>query len=84
MKWFVMGGRHVNVPVTNGSEAVMPQMNRHGFGWAKEGFRPNVWLPGLTTAALFGVTEAIFLLSFGSLVFSGELSQYLSHGLGLR
>jgi len=51
------------------------------------GFRdaclPNKLLPCLTTGVLMGVTEVIFALSVGSLIFSGELAPYLPYGIGM-
>ena len=40
-------------------------------------------LPVLTAGGLIGFTEAIIVISFGSLIFSGGLSPYLSQGIGL-
>jgi SulP family sulfate permease len=40
-------------------------------------------LPGLTLGVLVGITEVIFALSVGSLIFSGELAPYLSYGIGI-
>ena len=40
-------------------------------------------LPGLTLGVLVGLTEVIFALSVGSLIFSGELAPYLSYGIGI-
>ena len=50
---------------------------------AKEEIQPSNLLPGLITGAVLGVTEIVFSLSLGSLVFSGELSPYLSYGIGI-
>jgi SulP family sulfate permease len=40
-------------------------------------------VPCLTTGVLMGVTEAIFALSVGSLIFSGDLAPYLPYGIGM-
>jgi SulP family sulfate permease len=40
-------------------------------------------LPGLTLGVLVGLTEVIFALSVGSLIFSGELAPYLAYGIGI-
>jgi sulfate permease, SulP family len=51
------------------------------------GFRdaclPKKLLPCLTTGVLMGVTEVIFALSVGSLIFSGDLAPYLPYGIGM-
>jgi SulP family sulfate permease len=52
----------------------------HGF---REEFRSQKLLPCLTTGVLMGVTEVIFALSVGSLIFSGDLAPYLPYGIGL-
>jgi SulP family sulfate permease len=62
----------------------MAQTNGRGFlGWAKEGIQPKNLMPGMTSGALLGITEAIFALSLGSLIFSGQLSPFLAFGLGM-
>jgi SulP family sulfate permease len=40
-------------------------------------------LPGLTLGVLVGLTEVIFALSVGSLIFSGELAPFLAYGIGI-
>ena len=40
-------------------------------------------LPSLTSGALIGVSEVIFALSVGSLIFSGDLAPYLPYGIGI-
>jgi hypothetical protein len=40
-------------------------------------------VPCLTTGVLMGVTEAIFALSVGSLIFSGDLAPLLAYGIGM-
>jgi sulfate permease, SulP family len=49
----------------------------------RQEFRPVQFLPGLVAGAVLGVTEIIFSLSLGSLVFSGELAPYLPFGIGI-
>ncbi len=62
----------------------MSRMNSHGLGgWVKAGIQPSTLMPGLTSGALLGITEGIFALSLGSLIFSGKLSPYLAYGLGM-
>jgi SulP family sulfate permease len=51
--------------------------------WLQDEFRSERLLPNLTSGVLFGVTEVIFALSLGSLVFSGELAPYLPYGMGV-
>jgi SulP family sulfate permease len=51
--------------------------------WLRDGFRPESLLPGLIAGLLMGVSEVIFALSVGSLIFSGELGPYLSYGIGV-
>jgi SulP family sulfate permease len=46
-------------------------------------FLPRKLVPCLTTGVLMGVTEAIFALSVGSLIFSGDLAPYLPYGIGM-
>jgi SulP family sulfate permease len=53
------------------------------FSRLQDEFRPAKLLPGLTAGVLMGVTEVIFALSVGSLIFSGPLAPYLSHGIGI-
>ncbi len=40
-------------------------------------------LPALTAGGLIGFTQVIIVISFGSLIFSGDLSPYLPQGIGL-
>lgn len=51
--------------------------------WLQDEFRPERLLPGLTSGVLMGITEAVFALSMGSLIFTGELSAYQPYGLGM-
>lgn len=37
----------------------------------------------MTSGVLIGITEVIFALSVGSLIFSGELAPFLSYGIGI-
>jgi len=46
-------------------------------------FRSERLLPSLTAGVLIGISEVIFALSVGSLIFSGELAPYLSYGIGI-
>jgi SulP family sulfate permease len=46
-------------------------------------FQSERLLPGLTAGVLMGITEVIFALSLGSLIFSGELAAYVSYGIGM-
>ncbi|MBN1660739.1 MAG: SLC26A/SulP transporter family protein [Anaerolineae bacterium] len=49
----------------------------------REACLPKRLVPCLTTGVLMGVTEAIFALSVGSLIFSGDLAPYLPYGIGM-
>jgi SulP family sulfate permease len=49
----------------------------------RDEFQSERLLPGLTSGALIGITEVIFALSVGSLIFCGELAPYLSYGIGI-
>jgi SulP family sulfate permease len=40
-------------------------------------------LPSLTSGALMGLTEVIYALSIGSLLFSGDLTPFLYYGIGI-
>jgi SulP family sulfate permease len=62
---------------------MMQAVSRNIVHWVREETQSNRLLPGLTSGALLGATEAIFSLSLGSLVFSGELSPYLPYGIGI-
>jgi len=51
--------------------------------WFRDEFQSERLLPGLTSGALIGVSEVMFALSLGSLIFSGELAPYLPYGIGI-
>jgi SulP family sulfate permease len=51
--------------------------------WLRDEFQPERFLPGLIAGVLIGITDVVFALSMGSLIFSGELTQYLSYGIGI-
>jgi SulP family sulfate permease len=49
----------------------------------RDEFRSARLFPGLTVGVLMAITEVIYALSLGSLIFSGELAPYLSYGIGI-
>ena len=49
----------------------------------REVFKPERLLPGLIAGVLIGFSEIIDDISFGSLIFSGELARFLSFGIGI-
>jgi SulP family sulfate permease len=51
--------------------------------WFQDEFQSQRLLPGLTSGLLMGVTEVMFALSLGSLIFSGDLAPYLPYGIGM-
>jgi SulP family sulfate permease len=51
--------------------------------WLQNELRSERLLSSLTSGLLMGITEVIFALSVGSLIFSGELVPYLSYGIGI-
>jgi SulP family sulfate permease len=51
--------------------------------WLQNELKPKMLLPGLTSGIVFGITEVIFAISLGSLVFSGALVSYLTYGIGM-
>jgi sulfate permease, SulP family len=51
--------------------------------WFRDEFQSKRLLPGLTSGLLLGVTEVMIAVSFGSLIFSGELASYLPYGIGM-
>jgi len=57
--------------------------NRGLLHWLQGEFQSERLLPGLTSGLLMGSTEVIFALSVGSLIFSGELAEYLPYGIGM-
>ncbi len=46
-------------------------------------FRSERLFSSLTAGVLIGISEVIFALSVGSLIFSGELAPYISYGIGI-
>jgi SulP family sulfate permease len=65
-------------------ENIMAQRTSRGFlQRVQDEFQGERLLPGLTSGLLMGITEAIFALSLGSLIFSGELAPYVSYGIGM-
>jgi SulP family sulfate permease len=65
-------------------ENIMAQGTGRGFvQWLQDRFEYERLLPDLTSGVLIGVTEIIFALSLGSLIFSGELAAYLPYGIGM-
>lgn len=51
--------------------------------WLREEFQPEQFLPGIIAGVLIGITDVVFALSMGSLIFSGELAPYISYGIGI-
>ena len=51
--------------------------------WFQDEFQSERLLPGLTSGLLIGITEVMFALSLGSLIFSGELAPLLPYGIGI-
>jgi len=51
--------------------------------WLQDEFQSARLLPGLTSGVLMGISEVMFALSLGSLIFSGELAPYLPYGIGI-
>ena len=51
--------------------------------WFRDEFQSERLLPDLISGLLMGVSEIMFALSLGSLIFSGELAPYLPHGIGV-
>ncbi len=45
--------------------------------------QPNVLLPGLSAGLISGILVIICEIAFAAMIFSGELSMYLSKGIGL-
>jgi SulP family sulfate permease len=65
-------------------EGTVPQLIGRNFSnWLQDEFKPGILLPSLTSGAILGVTEVIFAISLGSLIFSGELTPFLSRGIGI-
>ncbi len=46
-------------------------------------FQPEHLLPSMTAGIVAGIMAVIFEISLASLIFTGELSGYLSRGIGL-
>ena len=62
----------------------MSQSNRRSLPhWLQTEIQPDRLLPGITSGAILGLTEVIFSISLGSLVFSGELAPFLQRGVGI-
>jgi SulP family sulfate permease len=62
----------------------MAQRTSRGFlQWVQDEFRSERLLPSLISGVLMGIIEAIFALSLGSLIFTGELAAYLPYGIGM-
>ena len=62
----------------------MARVNKSGLVRSfREACLPEKLFPCLTTGVLMGVTEVIFALSVGSLIFSGDLATFLPYGIGL-
>lgn len=51
--------------------------------WFRQEFHPTRLLPSLTAGIVAGIFAVIYSVSFATLIFSGNLSQYLPTGLGL-
>jgi SulP family sulfate permease len=51
--------------------------------WLQRELLSERLLPSLTSGVLISVSEVIFALSMGSLIFSGPLTPYLSYGIGV-
>ncbi len=52
-------------------------------GRLQDRLHPETLVPGLAAGVFMGCTEVMFALSFGSLIFSGELAPYLPQGIGM-
>jgi SulP family sulfate permease len=51
--------------------------------WLRSEFQPEQFMPGLIAGVLIGITDVVFAISMGSLIFSGELAPYISYGIGI-
>jgi len=61
----------------------MSQVSAHqSVQWLKAELQPERLWPGLTSGVLMGITEVMFALSLGSLIFSGDMARYLPYGIG--
>ena len=58
-------------------------VGRNILHWFQQESRSEQLLPALTSGALIGLTEVIFSLSLGSLIFSGDLAPFLPYGIGI-
>jgi SulP family sulfate permease len=62
----------------------MAQTSSRGvFGWLREETRPKILIPSLMMGVLTGMVEVIYALSLASLVFSGNLVEFLPYGFGI-
>ena len=52
------------------------------FAALRQDLRPQKLLPILTVSLISGLVVTTYMVSFGSLIFSGDLSAYLSTGIG--
>jgi len=50
--------------------------------WLQQEFHPSRLIPSLTAGLISGVLLVIYAISFAALIFSGNLSQYVSIGIG--
>ncbi|MFB2975697.1 SulP family inorganic anion transporter [Microseira sp. BLCC-F43] len=51
--------------------------------WCRQELQPTRLLPSLTAGLVAGIFAVIYSVSFATLIFSGNISQYLPIGLGL-
>ncbi len=62
----------------------MAPCGSHGFlAEARAEFHPDQLLPSIIAGGIIGISEVIFTLSLGSLIFPGGLSDYLPLGFGI-
>jgi SulP family sulfate permease len=57
-------------------------MNHQTIIALRQDLRPQRLMPILTTALISGLVVTTYMISFGSLIFSGDLTPYLSMGIG--
>jgi SulP family sulfate permease len=57
-------------------------MKSHPLNTLRQDLRPKRLLPILTVALISGLVVTTYEISFGTLIFSGDLSPYLSTGIG--
>lgn len=55
----------------------------HSGSWIGQEIRSERLAAGLVAGFLIGVTEVAFSISYGSLIFSGDLAEYLPYGIGM-